>query len=128
MKFEVDGNDGTGKSYRVPILRQVLPTVEIKDRGLFSDATLDERIFEGDKNAVEAFRRTVRENTDVLYMICTCSIRKSQERILARGGSLDEEFHTEADLKKYNERFEHLLELVKDCPNVIRVGTETDLP
>lgn len=128
MKFEVDGNDGTGKSYRVSILRQVLQTVEIKDRGLFSDATLDERIFEGDKDAVEAFRRTVRENTDVLYMICTCSIRKSQERILARGGSLDEEFHTEADLKKYNERFEHLLFLVKDCPNVIRVETEADLP
>lgn len=128
MKFEVDGNDGTGKSYRVSILKQVLPSVEIKDRGLFSDATLDERIFEGDKEAIEAFRGTVRKNTDVLYIICVCSIRKSQERILARGGSLDEEFHTETDLKKYNERFEHLMELVKDCPNVIRVETEMDLP
>ena len=39
----------------------------------------------------------------------------------------EEEFHTEADLKKYNERFDFLLDLVKDLPNVIRLNTDTDI-
>ena len=127
MKFEIDGNDGTGKSFRAAMLKRIFPNIPIQDRGLFSEATLDERIFEHDADAIAQFRNSILKNNDVIYIVCVCSIRKSQERILARGGSLDEEFHTEADLKKYNERFDILLELVKDLPNVIRLNTDVDI-
>jgi thymidylate kinase len=127
MKFEIDGNDGTGKSFRAAMLKRIFPNIPIQDRGLFSEATLDERIFEHDADAIAQFRNSILKNNDVIYIVCVCSIRKSQERILARGGSLEEEFHTEADLKKYNERFDILLELVKDLPNVIRLNTDVDI-
>lgn len=127
MRFEIDGNDGTGKSFRAAMLKRIFPNIPIQDRGLFSEATLDERIFEHDADAIAQFRNSILKNNDVIYIVCVCSIRKSQERILARGGSLEEEFHTEADLKKYNERFDFLLDLVKDLPNVIRLDTETDI-
>ena len=127
MKIEIDGNDGTGKSYRALLLKRIIPGLQIKDRGLFSAATLNEKLFDGDAELIEAFRATVKENTDTLYIICTCSIEKSQNRILERGDSLDEEYHTERDLKKFNDRFDFLLHLVKECPNVIRVNTENDL-
>lgn len=127
MKFEIDGNDGTGKSFRAAMLKRIFPNIPIQDRGLFSEATLDERIFEHDADAIAQFRNSILKNNDVVYIICVCSIRKSQERILSRGGSLEEEFHTEADLKKYNERFDFLLDLVKDLPNVIRLNTDVDI-
>lgn len=127
MKFEIDGNDGTGKSFRAAMLKRIFPNIPIQDRGLFSEATLDERIFEHDADAIAQFRNSILKNNDVIYIVCVCSIRKSQERILARGGSLEEEFHTEADLKKYNERFDFLLDLVKDLPNVIRLNTDVDI-
>ena len=127
MKFEIDGNDGTGKSYRAALLKRIFPDIPIQDRGFFSEATLNDRIFEHDAGAMAQFRNHILKNNDVVYIICVCSIRKSQERILSRGGSLEEEFHTEADLKKYNERFDFLLDLVKDLPNVIRLNTDTDI-
>ena len=127
MRFEIDGNDGTGKTFRAAMLQRIFPDIPIQDRGLFSEATLNEKIFEHDAEAMKQFRDIVLGNNDVVYIICVCSIHKSQERILSRGGSLDEEFHTEADLKKYNERFDFLLDLVKDLPNVIRLDTETDI-
>lgn len=127
MRFEIDGNDGTGKSFRAAMLKSIFPNIPIQDRGLFSEATLDERIFEHDADAIAQFRNSILKNNDVVYIICVCSIRKSQERILSRGGSLEEEFHTEADLKKYNERFDFLLDLVKDLPNVIRLNTDVDI-
>ena len=127
MKIVIDGNDGTGKSFRAEILRRVLPNVPIEDRGILYAATLNENIFRGDAEAVEQFRDAISKSPDVMYVICTCSIQKSQQRILARGGSLEEEFHTEVDLKKYNERFEFLLKLVEEFPNVVRLETEEDL-
>ena len=127
MKFEIDGNDGTGKSYRAALLKRIFPDIPIQDRGVFSEATLNERIFVHDADAMAQFRNLILKNNDVVYIVCVCSIQKSQERILSRGGSLEEEFHTEADLKKYNERFDFLLELVKDLPNVIRLNTDTDI-
>ena len=127
MKFEIDGNDGTGKSYRAALLKRIFPNIPIQDRGIFSEATLNERIFVHDADAMAQFRNLILKNNDVVYIVCVCSIQKSQERILSRGGSLEEEFHTEADLKKYNERFDFLLELVKDLPNVIRLNTDVDI-
>ena len=127
MKFEIDGNDGTGKSYRAALLKRIFPDIPIQDRGFFSEATLNERIFVHDADAMAQFRNHILKNNDVVYIVCVCSIQKSQERILTRGGSLDEEFHTEADLKKYNERFDILLDLVKDLPNVIRLNTDVDI-
>ena len=87
MKFEIDGNDGTGKSFRAAMLKRILPNIPIQDRGLFSEATLDERIFELDADAIAQFRNSILKNNNVIYIVCVCSIRKSQERILARGGS-----------------------------------------
>ena len=127
MKFEIDGNDGTGKSYRAALLKRIFPNIPIQDRGIFSEATLNERIFVHDADAMAQFRNLILKNNDVVYIVCVCSIQKSQERILSRGGSLEEEYHTEADLKKYNERFDFLLELVKDLPNVIRLNTDVDI-
>ena len=127
MKFEIDGNDGTGKSFRAAMLRRLFPDIPVKDRGVFSEATLNESIFAHDADAMANFKNHILKNNDVVYIVCRCSIPKSQERILSRGGSLDEEFHTEADLKKYNERFDFLLDLVKDLPNVIRLNTDIDI-
>ena len=45
---------------------------------------------------------------DTLYITLYTTVEKSQERIVKRGDSLDEEYHNKEDLRKYNARFAFL--------------------
>ena len=109
-KIVIDGNDGTGKSVRVSVLKKHFPGIEIEDRGVFSEATLRDELFE--------------EHPETLFIICDASIETCQKRILERGDSLDEEFHNEDDLRKYRARFLMLFEAAKKYPNIMFVNTD----
>ena len=128
-KIVIDGNDGSGKTYRCTELKKLFPNVEIDDRGLFSDVTLDDELFCEylSKGIVsercKKFVEKVDEETETLFVILMTDPEIAQRRIISRGDSIDEEFHTMDDLKKYNRRFEILCELVKDKPNVMVVKT-----
>ena len=125
----IDGNDGSGKTYRCTELKKLFPNVEIDDRGLFSDVTLDDELFceYSSKGIVsercKKFVEKVEAETETLFVILMTDPVIAQKRILERGDSIDEEFHTMDDLKKYNRRFEILCEIVKDKPNVMVVKT-----
>ena len=45
---------------------------------------------------------------DTLYITLYTTVEKSQERIVKRGDSLDEEYHNKEGLLKYNARFAFL--------------------
>ena len=130
-KIVVDGNDGTGKSTRVAELRKLFPGIRIEDRGIFSKATLDENLFDEQKNDTffcttprERFYNSIRLDKTTLYIILDAYIETCQERIKARGDSLDCEFHNKEDLAKYKERFEYLVNMCSNLPNVMLVYTD----
>ena len=128
-KIVVDGNDGTGKSTRVNELRKLFPNIPIEDRGIFSEATLNDELFKPCKKnecisplQVEFLNKVKGSNT--LYIILDASIETCQKRILERGDSLDCEFHNENDLKKYRDRFWQLIQICDRLPNVMVVNTD----
>lgn len=125
-KIVVDGNDGTGKSYRIEQLKKVFPGIEFEDRGIFSKATLNESLFtlESIKDFVkerDEFIDYIKNNEDTLYIIVDASVETCQKRILERGDSLEEEYHTKEDLEKFRKRFLYLVDLVKDVPNISNI-------
>lgn len=125
-KIVVDGNDGTGKSYRIEQLKKIFPGIEFEDRGIFSKATLNESLFtlESIKDFVKArdeFIDYIKNNEDTLYIIVDASAETCQKRILERGDSLEEEYHTKEDLEKFRKRFLYLVDLVKDVPNISNI-------
>lgn len=128
-KIVIDGNDGSGKTYRCTVLRNLFPDIEIADRGLFSDVTLDDELFcEYSSKGIASerckkFVDKVDAETETLFIILMTEPEIAQRRIISRGDSIDEKFHTIDDLKKYNRRFEILCGLVKDKPNVMVVKT-----
>ena len=128
-KIVIDGNDGSGKTYRCTELKKLFPNVEIADRWLFSDVTLDDELFcEYSSKGIASerckeFIDKVDAETETLFVILMTEPEIAQRRIISRGDSIDEEFHTMDDLKKYNRRFEILCELVKDKQNVMVVKT-----
>ena len=69
------------------------------------------------------FYEDVQKDSSTLYIICRASSEVCQKRILERGDSIEEEFHTLDDLNKYNNRFDILVDIVKDLPNVMVVDT-----
>jgi thymidylate kinase len=127
-KIVIDGNDGTGKSVRVSVLKKHFPGIEIEDRGVFSEATLRDELFGDDKQSRRNLRNfiwsEVEEHPETLFIICDASIETCQKRILERGDSLDEEFHNEDDLQKYRARFLMLFEASKKYPNIMFVNTD----
>ena len=127
-KIVIDGNDGTGKSVRVSVLKKHFPGIEIEDRGVFSEATLRDELFGDDKQSRRNLRNfiwsEVEEHPDTLFIICDASIETCQKRILERGDSLDEEFHNEDDLQKYRARFLMLFEAAKKYSNIMFVNTD----
>ena len=127
-KIVIDGNDGTGKSVRVSVLKKHFPGIEIEDRGIFSEATLRDELFGDDKQSRRNLRNfiwsEVEEHPETLFIICDASIETCQKRILERGDSLDEEFHNEDDLRKYRARFLMLFEAAKKYPNIMFVNTD----
>lgn len=133
-KIVIDGNDGTGKSFRIEQMKPLFPGVEFQDRGIFSEATLNDDIFDDSKNKSwescfvmtprQKFRHEIMHNSDTLYIILKAKTETCRNRIKERGDSLEEEFHTINDLMKYGQRFDYLVELVKSCPNVMCVCTD----
>ena len=128
-RIEVDGNDGSGKTFRCDKLKGMFPGIDVVDRGLFSEATLDDALF--DENSEKMFDelhcvdfiRKVDECSETLFIILMTEPETAQKRILERGDSIDEEYHTLEDLKKYNRRFEILCDIVRDRSNVMVVHT-----
>lgn len=84
----VDGNDGTGKTSLIARLRPLLPAITFQDRGLPTAMT-------DGRTAPPADR----------YLILHASVETCQRRLLAAGKSLDEPYHTAADLTHYGRRF-----------------------
>ena len=67
----VDGNDGTGKTTRVNELKKLFPNITIEDRGIFSEATLDENIFIKNNKTWKyesKFYREIKRNNDIIYI------------------------------------------------------------
>lgn len=130
-KIVIDGNDGTGKTFRVNLLRKMFPNIEIEDRGIFSDKTLDDCLFDYNKtssiNHRKNFVNSIEEQKDTLFIICDASVETCQKRISERGDSLEEEYHNKKDLIKYRGRFMLLTELCSELPNVMIVDTDEDL-
>lgn len=135
-KIVIDGNDGTGKSFRIEYLKKMFPNIMIKDRGIFSEYTLNNNIFNCIDNITSIqlkkyeetkFFELIEKDNTTLYIICDCSIEKCQERISNRGDSLDEEYHTKDDLNKYKKRFLYLYNIVKGLHNVILINTEENI-
>ena len=127
-KIVIDGNDGTGKSIRVSLLKKYFPGIEIEDRGVFSEATLKDELFGDDEiskqKRLEFALAEVDNQPETLFVICDASIEMCQKRILERGDSLDEEFHRESDLKKYRERFLKLVDAAKNFQNIMLLNTD----
>ena len=125
-KIIIDGNDGTGKTTRLVQLKRMFPNIKYEDRGIFSKMTLVDELFNRTGNYDEIqkkFYEDVQKNSSTLYIICRASSEVCQKRILERGDSIEEEFHTLDDLNKYNNRFDILVDIVKDLPNVMIVDT-----
>ena len=125
-KIVIDGNDGTGKTTRLVQLKKMFPNIKYEDRGIFSKMTLIDELFNRNKNYVtlnQKFYESIKQDSSTLYIICRASSEICQKRILERGDSIEEEFHTLDDLNKYNQRFDDLIDIVKDLPNVMVVDT-----
>lgn len=125
-KIVIDGNDGTGKTTRLVQLKKMFPNIKYEDRGIFSKMTLIDELFNRNKNYVtlsQKFYESIKQDSSTLYIICRASSEICQKRILERGDSIEEEFHTLDDLNKYNQRFDDLIDIVKDLPNIMVVDT-----
>ena len=130
-KIVIDGNDGTGKTTRIEQLRKLFPNVEIQDRGIFSKATLDEELFGPQKRSFwfavtpqDKFYNRIKHDHETLFIILDAEPETCQKRIAERGDSLDVEFHNIRDLEKYRSRFNLLLNICKDLPNVMLIKTD----
>lgn len=109
LNVVVDGNDGTGKTTLVQRLRET--GLHVMDRGLptrMTDVSVDW--------AAEL-------DPGVLFVILDCSVKTCQERLLAAGRSLDEQYHTVPDLTYYRSRF---LEIASRLPNCYVANAEQD--
>lgn len=150
-KIVVDGNDGTGKTATINKLKSLFPGIEIQDRGLFSEATLNDELFkeyeeeskrrENNPNLFLNFgmnidNQQVNKNImnfllslseipecDTLFIICVADPEVCQQRIAARGDSIEEEYHTMEDLKKFDYRFRILCRLTDYKQNIMLVDT-----
>ena len=101
FNIEFDGNDGTGKTYVINLIKQFFNNCIFKDKGIFSKATLlnkesEEKMYDYIDNNIDS---------DTLYIILDDFPEHCQQRIQKRGDSLDEEFHTLEDLEYYRKSF-----------------------
>lgn len=104
----------------------MFPNIKYEDRGIFSKMTLVDELFNRTGNYDEIqkkFHEDIQKDSSALYIICRASSEVCQKRILERGDSIEEEFHTLDDLNKYNNRFDILVDIVKDLSNVMVVDT-----
>ncbi len=128
-KIVFDGHDGVGKSTRIEEMKKLFPGVEFCDRGIFSEMTMKNELFEDcnpkslAKKRIEFFN-TIKDSSNTLYIILDAKPEECQRRILERGGSIDCEFHNMHDLNMYRERFNKLVSWVCELPNVMYIRTD----
>ena len=132
LTIEIDGNDGTGKTYLINSIREYLfnnfnynwklnRDIVYEDRGLLSVATLSNE-WEKENPDITNICKLDKENT--LYILIDDIPEKCQERILARGDSIEEEYHTLADLQKYRDRFNKLKDTFSDIIYIQKNGKD----
>lgn len=126
LTVEIDGNDGTGKTFLINEIKKQLSSIldknnidiKFNDRGLLSKATLSNvwelNIENPNLNNLCKFDK------DTIYYLIDDIPEKCQERILSRGDSIEEEYHTLDDLIKYRKRFLKLKEFYKYDINLIK--------
>lgn len=128
-KVVFDGHDGVGKTTRIEEMKKLFPGLEFSDRGIFSEMTMKDELFDekNTKSRVDKrieFFNTIKENSDTLYIILDAEPEECQRRILARGGHIDCEFHNMHDLVMYRHRFNVLVSWVVELPNVMYIHTD----
>ena len=128
-KVVFDGHDGVGKTTRIEEMKKLFPGLEFSDRGIFSEMTMKDELFDekNTKSRVDKrieFFNTIKENSDTLYIILDAEPEECQRRILARGGHIDCEFHNMHDLVMYRHRFNVLVSWVAELPNVMYIHTD----
>ncbi len=128
-KVVFDGHDGVGKTTRIEEMKKLFPGLEFSDRGIFSEMTMKDELFDekNTKSRVDKrieFFNTIKENSDTLYIILDAKPEECQRRILARGGHIDCEFHNMHDLVMYRHRFNVLVSWVVELPNVMYIHTD----
>ena len=130
LTVEIDGNDGTGKTFLInEIKRQLAFTgfkgdVKFNDRGILSKATLADTWKDNPDNPNLA--GLCKFNKDTIYYLIDDIPIVCQNRIIERGDSIEEEFHTLEDLKKYRERFLQLRDYYDNINIIKKNGFEFD--
>lgn len=130
LTVEIDGNDGTGKTFLInEIKRQLTFTgfkgnVKFNDRGVLSKATLADTWKDNPDNPNLA--GLCKLNKDTIYYLVDDVPIVCQNRIIERGDSIEEEFHTLEDLIKYRERFLKLQEHYSDINIIKKNGFDFD--
>ncbi|MBI2473496.1 hypothetical protein HYV70_03020 [Candidatus Uhrbacteria bacterium] len=102
MKIVIDGNDGTGKSTIVALLRE--QGYDVQDRGIPTKMTDNE---------------SVAPQEDEFYLILDVPVELSRARLAKAGRNLNEKYHTVEDLTHYRERF---LQIAQTLPNSVLVN------
>ena len=87
-KICIDGNDGTGKTSLISILKSQFPEFEFQDRGLPSAITVNK----------------IAEPAD-LTIILTCPVEVSLSRLIKSGADMNEHWHQPDILSYYHEQF-----------------------
>ncbi|WQJ53533.1 MAG: ATP phosphoribosyltransferase [Wendovervirus sonii] len=110
----VEGNDGTGKTWLISQLQKRFntPKMIFHDRCKLSELTLDDNIVSANYNE---FINSKGLDKDGIYIILDDTILNCQKRILSRGDSLDEKFHTYEDLMIFRERYRILSDMLRDA-------------
>lgn len=93
MKIVIEGNDGTGKSTLAMQLRAL--GFDVQDRGAMTKATLDD---------------AVNPEPDHKYILLVCPWEVSKQRLIAAGKDMNEIWHTDESLQKYDRIFRELVE------------------
>lgn len=101
--IEFDGNDGTGKTYTINLLKNIFNNCMFVDRGLFSKATLL-------KEENDEMYKYIDDNIDKnrIYIILDDYPEHCQQLIKKRGDSIEEKYHTMEDLEYYSKQFTKL--------------------
>lgn len=88
----IDGNDGTGKSTIISLLKEKFPTITFQDRGYPSWLTFEKGSF---------------APAD-LYIILVCPVEVSLDRLQKSGKNMEEFWHLPLTLIFFDQKFKQL--------------------
>lgn len=95
MRICIDGNDGVGKTTLITRLKELMPEHEYQDRGYPTYLTsVDEA--------------KLYANIADVYVILSCPVAVSLERLTAAGKDMNEHWHKPETLEHYHARFAEL--------------------